>query len=347
MTRRDLLGSGIVAGVGMALPSLSMAKTSSSPSTVRLDTDRFELIVPKRKVVRIMQVTDTHFGSPTIEEASTDEMTKALIRDLVEDYRPDLIFHTGDFINNDKVKPRFEAIEFMNELAVPWAFIFGNHDHPTGEAGQRSLDEYAKSLGDAVVGHHEQAGRREYCYRIDLRIEGSRPFASLIAFNTGSADGGMKVTPSQTEWFQNQLESDRSRGHATPILVMQHVPTVEYRDVFAQHHALGRQGEHVCFEQDQGEIFKAYAESGRVRAVFCGHDHVNDYIGELQGVKLVYGRCTGFSGYGDWQRGARLIDIDCETGRIRTRVVLDRLAYEKPEWSKTLAYSDLTQKSLG
>lgn len=324
------------------MPNLAFGQKRSQATSVRLSEDSFELVIPSKKRFRILQLTDTHFGAPTIFERAKDEKSKALIRSLVEAHQPDMIFHTGDFINNDKVKPEFNAIDFMNSLETPWSVVFGNHDHPTGETGQRSLDEYVSTLGNAMVGFAKHSEGRDYCYRINLRQEGQqKPFSTLMAFNTGGPTTGMKVTASETHWFQDQLEKDRSKAITSPILVMQHIPMIEYRDVFDQNLAVGRRGENVCFEQDKGEIFAEYAKSGRVRAVFCGHDHVNDYVGALQGVKLVYGRCSGYSGYGDWERGARLIDVDTETGQGMTRVVLGKAANEKAEWSKTLKEIEL------
>ncbi len=324
------------------MPNLSFGQKRSQATSVRLSEDRFELILPKQKRLRILQLTDTHFGAPTVFERVKDEKSKSLIRALVEEHKPDLIFHTGDFINNDKVKPEFNAIDFMNELDVPWSVVFGNHDHPTGELGQKSLDQYVDTLGRAMVGFSKQGDTRDYCFRIDLRMEGEKhPFSTLMAFNTGGPKTGMKVNSTESQWFLSQLEADRSAGNHAPILVMQHIPMIEYRDVYDKNLAIGRRGETVCFEQDKGEIFAEYAKSKRVRAVFCGHDHVNDYVGDLQGVKLVYGRCSGYSGYGDWERGARLIDIEAETGRGSTRVVLGKAANEKAEWSKTLKEIEL------
>ncbi len=31
---------------------------------------------------------------------------------------------------------------------------------------------------------------------------------------------------------------------------------------------------------------------------FVGHDHVNDFVGDLYGIRLCYGRATGFNTYG-------------------------------------------------
>lgn len=339
MQRRDFLAAGIAA---LAMPRIGFASPQLSARVVRVATDRFEVIAGQRPKFRILQLSDTHFGTPADEERAENQRSYALIRELVATHRPDFVFHTGDFINNDKVQPEFEALEFMNSLSVPWSMVFGNHDHPTGKAGQKNLDDYYAALSGATVGFAERnEGGRDYCFRIDLRQDGAQPFASLFAFNTGSPATGMKVNATQTRWFLDQIAADKKAGVRSPVLVMQHIPTIEFKQIFEKNIAVGRQGETVCSEIDQGEIFRHYAESQRVRAVFCGHDHKNDYLGNLHGVTLTYGRCSGYAGYGDWQRGARLIDIDTTAGRATTRVVLAKSAHEKPDWSKTLAEAGL------
>lgn len=342
MTRRDFLGAGLATGIGFAAPHMLFTNQPKKAKVVRTANDRFDLVLPKQPRLRILQIADTHFGSPTDEERAKDLKSQALIRELIETHRPDYLFHTGDFINNDKDFPEYGAIPFMDSLDTPWSVVFGNHDHPSDGSGQKTLDDYYKALKNSTVGFAERSGGgRDYCYRVDFRVQGHKPFASVFAFNTGSPTAGMMVNDTQTKWFLGQLEADKSAKVETPILVMQHIPTIEYRDVFAQKLAIGRQGESVCFEQDKGEIFNHYADSNRVRAIFCGHDHVNDYVGELRKVKLVYGRCSGYSGYGDWERGARIIDVDTTTGHGKSRVILSKAAHEKPEWSSTLADSDL------
>lgn len=334
MKRREFLAAGVAA---MTLPRIGYSSPQSPVRVVRVANDRFDLIVGKGSRFRILQLSDTHFGTPEDEERATNRRSEALIRELVATHRPDFVFHTGDFINNDKVQPEFGALALMNSLGVPWSLVFGNHDHPTGEAGQKSLDDYYAALGGGTMGFAERKeGGREYCFRIDLRQDGGRPFASLFAFNTGGSNIPMKVSAGQTQWFLDQIAADKKAGVRTPVLVMQHIPTIEYKEIFEKNLAVGRQGENVCSEIDQGEIFRHYVDSQRVRAVFCGHDHKNDYLGSLHGITLTYGRCSGYAGYGDWQRGARLIDLDTTVAHATTCVVLAQSAHEKPEWSKTL-----------
>ena len=52
-------------------------------------------------------------------------------------------------------------------------------------------------------------------------------------------------------------------------------------------------------------------EMGDVKGVFVGHDHINDYYGDLYGIKLCYGRGTGFNTYGkeNFLHGARIIRL--------------------------------------
>ncbi len=340
MTRRDFLGAGIATGIGLAAPRSLFADQTQKVRVVRTATDRFELVLPKRRRLRILQISDTHFGSPPEEKRAGDLKSQALIRELVETHRPDYIFHTGDFVNNDNDTPSFACIPFMNSLATPWSVIFGNHDHPEGKPGQKSLADYYAALDGAVVGFAERlGGGRDYCYRVDIRVGLEKPFVSIFAFNCGNPGTGMRISEPQTHWFLNQMEVDRKVKAETPILVMQHIPTIDYRDVYDQKLTVGRLGEKVSFELDKGEIFSHYVASGRVKAIFCGHDHVNDFVGEIQKIKVIYGRCSGYSGYGDWERGARLIDLDTATGHGTTRVVLGMAEHEKPEWKVTIAES--------
>jgi hypothetical protein len=58
-------------------------------------------------------------------------------------------------------------------------------------------------------------------------------------------------------------------------------------------------------------FFAAMVERGDVMGTFAGHDHINDYEGELYGIRLCYGRGSGHSCYGQdgFQRGARVIRL--------------------------------------
>jgi hypothetical protein len=200
--------------------------------------------------------------------------------------------------------------------------VWGNHDYPRREGGGLSLGEFRARLGDCLMGHATTDGAKDHCFRIDVLGESGPPGLSLFGFDTGAMRPNGHVTDPQLAWFGRQLEADEASGAAWPVVVMQHIPTIDYRDMRKAGGTVGRKGEDVCFETDSGEVFRRYRDAGRVRAVLCGHDHLNDYMGDHQGVHLIYGRVSGWAGYGDWQRGGRLLDADLDQGRFSTRVVI-------------------------
>lgn len=52
-----------------------------------------------------------------------------------------------------------------------------------------------------------------------------------------------------------------------------------------------------------------------IKAVFCGHDHNNDFWGHYYGIDLYFGRKTGHGGYGPpkgMKRGARILEFSLD-----------------------------------
>jgi len=109
---------------------------------------------------------------------------------------------------------------------------------------------------------------------------------------------------------------------AGPVLAMIHIPVIEFKKLHDSGRFSDRFGEAVCFETDTGKTFQTLKNSGRVAAIFSGHDHENTFHGPWEGIDLVYGRISGWSGYGEGARGGRLIEVDTETGRHHHRIVL-------------------------
>jgi hypothetical protein len=109
-------------------------------------------------------------------------------------------------------------------------------------------------------------------------------------------------------------ESKRRRnetGRVLPSLFFFHIPIPEYDEVWDHHTCCGVKYEPVCCPRVNTGLFAAMHEMGDVIGVFVGHDHINDFEGDLYGVKLCYCRGTGFNTYGKegFPRGARVIRL--------------------------------------
>jgi 3',5'-cyclic AMP phosphodiesterase CpdA len=322
-TSLGLAGLTAAAGrVGAQNPEPTLDAIESPRLTlIPRSSDQWELEFRPSRPLRILQVTDTHFSSTPAKDQRTVRDLQALIHTT----DPDLIVHTGDFVNNDSRSPvRWDGVAYFNGCGRPWALCFGNHDYPVAQApGSRSLEDFRTSLRNCAMGFADIAGKRSYCYRHDLRGRGAAPTATLCYFQVGYAEGDRKISDPQLRWFDDQMKADQKRGWNGPILVFVHIPLIEYDLLLKSGRVVeGVKNEDVCYDSDSGASFRAFAASRRVVGVFCGHDHVNNYYGPWQGINLHYGRVSGWGGYGDWARGGRLIALDPATGRFTQREVI-------------------------
>ncbi len=92
-------------------------------------------------------------------------------------------------------------------------------------------------------------------------------------------------------------------------------------------------GEAPCPGQG-GNEFSVVKAQGDVKAIVCGHDHKNQFIIPYQGIDLICTPSCGFMSYGsDEQCGARIFDIDEQTGSYTTRM-LNLIESGKQEYYK-------------
>jgi hypothetical protein len=115
----------------------------------------------------------------------------------------------------------------------------------------------------------------------------------------------------QIAWYREQSRhtTARNRGIPLPALAFFHIPLPEYADVMARGEFLGEAREEVCAPKINTGLLASFVEMKDVMGTFVGHDHVNNFIGIHKGVALAYGQKTGFSSYGDLDKGARIIEL--------------------------------------
>ena len=101
------------------------------------------------------------------------------------------------------------------------------------------------------------------------------------------------------------LEKKNSKGD----LVFLHIPLPEYKDAWMSGKVNGRRNETISSPMVNTGLFTSMLLNGNIAGVFCGHDHDNDFVADYQGIKLCYGRISGFQCYGELTRGARVIEL--------------------------------------
>jgi 3',5'-cyclic AMP phosphodiesterase CpdA len=265
----------------------------------------------------VAQFTDLHWQNG--DEA--DLRTRRLMEAVLDRERPDLVIFTGDVIDSGGCRdPRAsfrQAVAPVEERAIPWAAVFGNHDAEYGVTREELMAvQQACRCCLSEPGPTGVSGVGNYV----LRIHGAasdRVAAVLYCLDSGSyapqrVGGYDWIRRDQIAWYVRESAAlAAASGGPLPALAFFHIPLPEYAEVWERRTCYGTKLEEVCCPRLNSGFFQALVEMGDVMATFVGHDHINDYWGELYGIRLCYGRATGFNTYGreGFARGARMIRL--------------------------------------
>jgi 3',5'-cyclic AMP phosphodiesterase CpdA len=285
----------------------------------------------RRGPFRIVQFTDTHFSHPRPQ----DRRTQALMEFVLDTERPDLVVLTGDIVSGwetpDASAAWRTAVAPMVQRGLSWAAVFGNHDDEGGHsraqllAAQRGWPGCLTQAGPANIG-----GVGNYVIPVFAR-HGGEPAALLYFLDSGaySATGAGHYawfTHAQVGWYrETSREWTRRTGRRLPALAFFHIPLPEFETAWREgYDKRGARNEPVCAPAINSGMFAAFHECGDVAGVFVGHDHVNDFEANLHGIRLCYGRASGYGAYGrpGFARGARVIDLTPGRRDFQTRVRL-------------------------
>ncbi|WP_438444056.1 metallophosphoesterase family protein [Gorillibacterium sp. sgz5001074] len=267
----------------------------------------------------IAQFTDIHWKNG--EEP--DRRSHALMKRILETELPDLVLFTGDVIHGEACRDPLEsyqsAVQAVEEMGIPWAAVFGNHDaeHPRGT--KERLIRLQEQLPCCITEAGPKLDNRlgNYTLRIHAR-EQERPSAVLYLLDSGGSlersPGGYEwITHSQIGWYKEESARLMKENHGEPVLGLAffHIPLPEYHELWNYYTCYGHNFEGMGCPKVNSGLFAAFLDMGDVCGVFTGHDHINDFWGELHGIRLHYGRATGYGSYGkeDFHRGARLIRL--------------------------------------
>lgn len=292
---------------------------------------------------------------------------------LLDNEKPDLVLFLGDqvygphpfmFIGDKQanVKSVIErTVAPVAQRSIPFAVVFGNHDSESGISKEYQMSLYqsfptciAVDEGDALPG----------CGTYNIPIyssDGSHVALNLFMLDSHeyADDGGYgAVQPEQIEWMNQTAKAlaDQNGGVPVPSYAFQHIIVPEVYDALEQtekgdNSIKGNKGfsdryyalDSACIidggiyespsppNKSTGE-FDAFKESG-VSAAFFGHDHVNTFTIEYEGIRLVSATGSTYSSYNnDSTRGTRILELTQD---------------ELPEYgTKLVKYSDYEDKSI-
>lgn len=275
---------------------------------------------------RILCTTDLHIDTDyELNNKTFDRLIK-----MITELKPDLVVFTGDVVLSQF--QRIDAAQFaeiFEKMGVYWTYVFGNHE-------ARAEKEYFKYIFFKLMvdsphclskfGNPDLFGYGNFFINIMDGEDSVRQ--CLVFFDSGRditdehrAEDGVPadlngydyVKPSQIKWYSDKLAEIKSKYGDVKSMIFQHIPVPEYESFFVEigeykyepkegaEILYGTQREGIGCSKYNSGLFDAMKENG-TQAMFCGHDHCNDFCAKLDGVYLVYNQTGGYNTYPNYEK---------------------------------------------
>ena len=265
-------------------------------------------------------------------EWADDHPLKAIIEhtvtQLVERVQPDLITITGDVAWAEHYKSYESLANLLDSTGIPWAPVWGNHDH---QCGKESLLRAAALLKEHPLCLLEDGdpayGNGNYIITID---EEGTPVTALFMIDSHNSteieENGEKkwaydkLWPNQLEWIGKEASALKEKGYVDGLMML-HIPLYAYRLAAQKLFPEGQGGDADCGVQHE-PVFSHPCEDGAldmirktklITHVLAGHDHSNNFMTDYEGIRLMFAAKSGAGCY--WQEklnGGTVIRINSD-----------------------------------
>ena len=295
-------------------------------------------------------------------------------------------YRAGTFNNYSGAKA---FANLMESLGVYWDVTFGNHDAEAYSYFDREAvaefyenEEYKfclfQSGPDDVDGygnHTVEVKNSKGIITQAIILIDSQAYIkdNIIESIKGTYDN---IHPNQVEWYESEIlrmnaENGKISKSDVPVksLAFFHIPLVEMDDAWTEFREngykdtsdfryvegiIGEQGRQVCCGYGEDNLFEKMLELGSTKAIFNGHDHVNNTTFEYKGIQFSYGYSVDYFAYSDIdklgsQRGCTMITCKPDTSFTieKYNYYSDRYDIEGFEREDvTMQFEDVTYQAL-
>jgi len=349
--RRDFIKVGGMTTLALTIASAGIPSVNVLSTVAHAETnDNAKLQFNSDGKFKIVQFNDTQ------DDEHIDRRSIQLMEKVLDNEKPDFVVLNGDNITggcNSELEMRKamnNVAQPMEQRGIKWAVTFGNHDEDSTSYG--GLDEEAMlKFYMAYKYNVNQPGTTDINGTGNMNLLIRDSAGKKAAFNLWLLDSGRYAPKTiagqdfsgyptwdwirfnQVDWYyETSKKLEQQFGYKVPSLMFIHIPLWEHRFMWfdsvdsrteadharavAKHQIVGERNEDECPGPFNSGMFSAMLDRGDVKGVFCGHDHVNTYMGNYYGILLGYSGSTGFGAYGlpgaerNRLRGARVFNLD-------------------------------------
>ena len=299
---------------------------------------------PSDDAFRIISTSDFHLE----DDYEINNKTLGIFARQIADLKPDLAVITGDVIQTKY--QQIDVIRFarlMEKTGIYWTIVFGNHE-VREEKGiykwmmAKSVSMYPHCL--CKIGPDNLYGYANHT--INIIGANGKLRETLFLFDSGrdirdeyrkdynisdDLQGYDFLKKEQIEFYENEIKTLKKKYGSFKSIMYMHIPLCEYALAFKDDGnggyvpsgeceiLYGSQFESVACSPVNTGMFDAILRNGSTRAVFAGHDHVNNWCALYKGVYLIYSLSADYKLYHlgtllgkpeeEWLQGVTVTDI--------------------------------------
>lgn len=280
---------------------------NSYKSSLIVDKEN-NLLISDKDEIKILQMTDLQ--TKNLLECA---MAYPTVKRLVKENKPDLIVLTGDNVaEGANYEVIMTMIELFDSFEIPWALVFGNHDHSYHVSEEEMSLMFENSKYGIYMTGNIKDKHGNYYYNLLINGEVVR---TLIFMD----DSDYAINEEQIEWYENTINSIAEKeGEIIPSLVFFHIPIKETAMAQSLYDKDSSIGSGVAYKHDtiideDAGFFDAVKELGSTEAIFYGHNHRSDAIINYEGVLLCYGTKSAYTvTYNRDRIGGNLITVTAD-----------------------------------
>ncbi len=319
----------------------SLEKIGSDVEIVSKADDGYTVKKASDGEFKVITFTDTHLDGKN----KTSNVTLENIVDNIRREKPDLVIFGGDNVTSGMNRKRsHQFAQMLENLGVYWAAVLGNHEGDNSWSISRPemisiFSSYEHCL--MLEGPDDIWGDGNYYINIlnadnTLRhtfvlMDSGRHMDSETKAQYGvpeSEDPYDGVKTSQVEWYKGVIAANKEKYGDFKSTVIMHIPLPQMREQAEKIEngegafLLGDKREGVCASGFDSGMFAAIKECGSTTKVFFGHDHLNDFALDCDGVYLSYMQPSGYGSYSmaskfdapekDWLQGHTVFLISAD-----------------------------------
>ena len=277
------------------------------------------------------------------ESACYDPRSLRSVEVLLDECEPDLVILGGDNCYGPAIQSEADLKAFLDAFTapliarcIPWAHVYGNHDYDAEVPIDRQQEIY-EGYPYCVSGHTDSAVHGKSNFVLPILGRDEKPALAVWGLDTNhhvscldpliggksmAEAAGLPAQPvgygvwgmiyfDQLAWYWSaSLALEAEAGKKVPGLMCMHIAPYEYRTACANPDICVREGH---YDEVLGStpfntgLFATILQRGDIKALSCGHTHLNDFDAEYCGIRLFWDACAGYSCYGDdTLRGGRL-----------------------------------------